>query len=370
MTSHLRFLAAVAATLAGALVAGADEQVFAPGTAQQNAVVVSTGPNGRCDTVAENGDIQLAQIGGGTPFRNGVRCGTNLIVETTAAGDDRQLIAVGRTCSNANVAVVDTGEDGISDTPATGDDLQAVAVGFAPSNTACVIAGGNGIADTPDPVASDDVRVLPFGTASPNTPAIRCGANLVADSTANNVNPTGDDVQLVPVGSPCAAADTPVVSSGPDGIADTRAGGVDLAIATVKPVKLVVGRNRPRASRSVNVIVSNREFGPNAPGSRTYSLRAVGGDCPSGTVNQIDADTVTPGLQATAAIPRGGRIKATFEVTARLEDWTTVDLISPGRCEIVVEAVATDTAPAADDMGNTSNNETSITLEVNDRNDQ
>lgn len=363
-------MAVVAATLGVALVARADEQVFAPGTAQQNAVVVSTGPNGRCETHADNEDIQLAQIGGGTPFRNGVRCGPNLIVETTAAGDDRQLIAVGRTCANQNVAVIDTGEDGVGQTAATGDDLQVVAVGAAPSNTPCVIAGGNGIADTPDPVASDDVRVLAFGSAAPNTPAILCGANLVADSTANNVKPGGDDVQLVAPGSPCANADTPVVSSGPDGIADTRAGGVDLTIATIKPVKLVVGRNRARVSRSVNVIVSNREFGPGSPGARTYSLRAVGGDCPSGTVSQIDSDALTPGLQATAAVPRGGRIKATFEVTARLEDWTTVDLSSPGRCQIVVEAVATDTAPAADDMGNTSNNETSVTLEVNDRNDQ
>jgi hypothetical protein len=370
MTSHLRFQAALALTLAGALVAGADEQVFAPGTAQQNAVVVSTGPNGRCDTQAANGDIQLAQIGGGTPFRNAVRCGTNLIVETTAAGDDRQLIAVGRTCANANTAVIDTGEDGIGNTAATGDDQQVVAVGFAPSNTPCVIAGGNGIADTPDPVASDDVRVLPFGTAAPNTPAIRCGANLVADTTANNVNPLGDDVQLIPLGGACPAADTPVVGSGPNGIADTRAGGVDLTIAPIKPVKLVVGRNRARSSRGVTVIVSNREFGPNAPGSRTFSIRAVGGSCPSGTVSQIDADALTPGLQATAAVPRGGRIKASFEVTARLEDWTTVDLNAPGRCQIVVEVVATDTAPALDDMGVTANNETSVTLEVNDRNDQ
>ncbi len=370
MTSHLRLMAALATTLAAALPAGADEQVFAPGTAQQNAVVVSTGPNGRCETNAGSGDIQLAQLNGGTPFRNAVRCGPNLVVETTAAGDDRQLIAVGRTCANTNVAVIDTGEDGIGNTAATGDDLQVTAVGAAPSNTPCVIAGGNGIADTPDPVTGDDVRVLAFGTATPSTAAIRCGANLIANTTANNVNAAGDDVQLIAPGSPCTTAADAVVDSGPNGIADTRAEGVDLALANIKPVKLVVGRNRPRATRTVSVIVSNREFGPSAPGSRTYSLRAVGGSCPSGTVTQIDADALQPGLQATAAIPRGGRVKASFEVTARLEDWTTVDLSAPGRCEVVVEAVATDTAPAGDDMVNTSNNETSVSLEVTDRNDQ
>jgi hypothetical protein len=367
--SPLRLSITLTATLAAALPAGADEQVFAPGTAQQNAVVVHTGPNGRCETQAESGDIQLAQIGGGTPFRNAVRCGANLIVETTAIGDDRQLIAVGRTCSNANIAVVDTGVDGIGNTPAAGDDTQATAVGAAPSNGPCVIAGGNGIADTPDPVASDDVRVLPFDTAAPNVPVILCGADLEASTTANNYDVTGDDVQLLAPGTPCADADTPVVDSGADGIAATRAEGVDLVIAPVKPVKLVIGRNRPRATRTVTVIVTNHEFGNNAPPSRTYSLRAVGNGCPSGTVTQIDANAFQNGLQATAAVPRGGRVKASFEVTARLEDWTTADVTAAGRCSVVVEAVATDTEPAGDDMGNTANNETSVSLEVSDRND-
>jgi hypothetical protein len=358
-----------AALVAAALPADADEQVFAPGTAQQNAVVVHTGPNGRCETRAESGDIQLAQLGGGTPFRNAVRCGPNLVVETSAAGDDRQLIAVGRTCSNENVAVIDTGEDGIGNTLAAGDDLQATAVGAAPSNGPCVIAGGNGIADTPDPVASDDVRVLPFGTAAPNVPVILCGANLVADTTANNVDVTGDDVQLLAPGAACADADTPVVDSGADGIADTRAEGVDLVLAPIKPVKLVIGRNRPRASRTVTAIVTNHEFGDAAPPSRTFTLRAVGNGCPNGTVTRIDANAFQAGLQATAAVPKGGRVKASFEVTARLEDWTTADVTAAGRCEVVVEAVATETDPAGDDMGNTANNQTTVSLEVNDRND-
>jgi len=360
----------VAATLvAAALPANADEQVFAPGTAQQNAVVVHTGPNGRCETQAESGDIQLAKLGGGAPFRNGVRCGANLIVETAALGDDRQLIAVGRTCSNATVAVIDTGEDGIGNTPAAGDDTQATPVGGAPANGPCVIAGGNGIADTPDPVVSDDVRVLPFDTAAPNVPVILCGADLVATTTANNVDVTGDDVQLLAPGTPCATAETPVIDSGANGIADTRAEGVDLVLAPIKPVKLVIGRNRPRVTRTVTAIITNHEFGANAPQSRTYSLRAVGNGCPSGTITQIDANAFQNGLQATASIPKGGRVKASFEVTARLEDWTTADVTAPGRCEVTVEAVAVETQPAGDDMGDTSNNETTVSLEVNDRND-
>lgn len=370
MQSYPRLIATVAATLvAAALPARADEQVFAPGTAQQNAVVVSTGPNGRCETKAASADIQLAKLGGGAPFRNAVRCGANLIVETAALGDDRQLIAVGRTCSNANISVVDTGEDGIGNTPAAGDDTQATAVGAAPSNAPCVIAGGNGIADTPDPTVSDDVRVLPFNTAAPNVAVILCGADLVADTTANNYDDDGDDVQLIQPGAACATAETPVVNSGPNGIANTRAEGVDLVIAPIKPVKLVIGRNRPRVTRTVTAIITNHEYGDSAPQTRDFSLRAVGNGCPSGTVTQIDANAYQPGLQATAPVQKGGRVKATFEVTARLEDWTTADISAPGRCEVVVEAVAVETDPAGDDMGETANNQTSVSLEVNDRND-
>jgi hypothetical protein len=349
--------------------ARADEQVFAPGTAQQDAVVINTGANGLCETTAASGDIQLAELGGGSPFRNAVRCGVNQVSDTTAGGDDRQLIAVGRGCNTTTTVIIDTGPNGISESTAVGDDSQAIAPGVAPANQPCVIAGGNGIADTPAP-AGDDVGVLAPGTATPNTAAIRCGGNQVSDTAANNVNPSGDDVQLVAVGGACANATTPAVDSGPDGIADTRAEGADLVVDSTKPVKINIGRGRERATKLVKVTVSNREFGATAPAARTYVLRANAGSCPSGTVSQIDADATLPGLQATGSVPRGSRIKATFVVTARLEDYTTVDSNAPARCQVDVEVEALDTTPDLDDAGDTTNNEAPVTLEVVDRNDQ
>jgi len=193
-------VAFLCAAVAFARVAGADQQIIAPGTAQQDAVVVNTGADGICQTTAATGDIQAAPVGSGTPFRTEIRCGTNKVVETLAAGDDTQLIAFGATCKNANNAVVDTGLDGIADTTAAGDDTQVIAVGTAPANTPCVITGGNGVADTAA-AAGDDVLVLsPVGTAAPNTDVIHCGPNLVADTTANNFA-AGDDVQVIPVGN-------------------------------------------------------------------------------------------------------------------------------------------------------------------------
>jgi len=351
-------------------VARGDEQVFAPGTAQQDAVVINTGADGLCQTAAASGDIQLAELGSGSPFRNGVRCGLNQTADTTAGGDDRQLVAIGRACNNANTPIIDTGPNGISDSTAVGDDTQVIAPGVAPANQPCVIAGANGIADTPDPPAGDDARVLAFGTATPNTTAIRCGGNQVADTTANNVDPSGDDVQLVAVGSPCANANTPVVDSGPDGIADTRAEGADLVVSSTKPVKVNIGRGRERATKLVKVTVSNREFGATAPAARGYVLRANAGSCPGGTVSQIDADATLPGLQATGTVARGSRVKATFVVTARLEDYTTVDSNAPARCQVDVEAEALDTTPDLDDAGDIANNAAPVTLEVVDRNDQ
>ena len=77
--------------------ARADVQLIAPGTGPQNATVISTGPDGICNTAAATGDIQAAPVGQGTPNQNVIRCGPNKTAETAAAGDDRQLIAVGGT---------------------------------------------------------------------------------------------------------------------------------------------------------------------------------------------------------------------------------------------------------------------------------
>jgi len=84
--SRAIILATVA--LVTAATARADEQVIAPGTADQAAVVVNTGPDGICNTTAAASDIQAAPVGQGTPFRTEIRCGTDKIAQTAAAGDD------------------------------------------------------------------------------------------------------------------------------------------------------------------------------------------------------------------------------------------------------------------------------------------
>ncbi len=371
-----RWTIACAVLVRSAVAAFPDEQIIAPGTAQQDAVVINTGPDGICQTTASPGDIQAAPVGSGTPFRTEIRCGANKLVETAATGDDTQLIALGAACKGANNPIIDTGKNGVADTTANnvtpgGDDTQVIAVGTSPANTPCVITGGNGVADTAAPLlGSDDVLVLtPVGTAAPNSDVIHCGPNLVADTTANNFT-AGDDVQLIAVGAGCASENDVVVDSGPNGIADTRAEGPDLTLRVPRPLHLAIGKGKETASKTVKLVVSNVEFGPTAPAARLYRLKVSKGSCPSATVNQIDADASTTTLDATALVSKGGSLKASFVVTVHLEDITTVASNVPFRCAVDVDAIATDTDPDVDDASNSQNNSATVEVDVTDSNDK
>ena len=366
---RMRRIVVLGTLLATAGWAVADQQQIAPGTGSQNAVVVNTGPDGICNTTAAAGDLPAANVGSGTPFRTEIRCGANKVVDTVAAGDDTQLIAVGATCPNANKVVIDTGLDGVADTTAAGDDTQVITVGTAPANTPCVSTGADGVAQTAT-ASGDDNVVLAAGTAQPNTDVVLCGPNGIADTTANNRNPSGDDVQVIAVGAACTTNQV-VVDSGANGIADTQAEGPDLVLKVLKPTKVVIPTSALGgiASKTIKLAVQNVEFGATAPAARSYKLVTGNGDCPSGTVTQLDADAATPGLQATANVPKGGTLKGSFTVTFHLQDITTVSSKIPFRCSINVEADAVDTLPDEDDAANPQNNHQTVDIEVFDKND-
>ena len=86
-------------------------------------------------------------------------------------------------------------------------------------------------------------------------------------------------------------------------------------------------------------------------------------------MTQLDADSVTPGLQAVANVPLGGKIKASVIATVKLENVISVSSKIPFRCTFDVNAVALDTDPDVDDAANPENNTTTVDLEVFDRND-
>jgi hypothetical protein len=349
--------------------ARADRQSVAPGTGLQSATELDSGANGICETPARRDDVQAIPVGKGSPFEDEIRCGPDRTVSTAAAGDDVQLVAVGSACGR-NQAVIDTGADGIASSTAVPGDEALIAPGLGAPNRPCILAGGNGLADTPDPARGDDARILLVGHAEPNSPVIRCGSNEVAETAANNLR-GGDDVQLVPVGAPCDSASTVVVDSGVNGIAETRAQGVDLVleIPNPKPIRLAIRRRQAAASKRVKVVVSNREFGASAPASRAYALSVSNGSCPQGTVSGVDSDARAGGFQTTAGVRLRGRVKAAFVVTLHLEDITSLDRRIPFRCAVVVEANAIDTAPDPDDAANPSNNSARVEIEAVDMND-
>jgi hypothetical protein len=365
----VRIVLSLVSALAVASAARADRQVVAPGTGLQSATELDSGANGICETPARRDDVQAIAVGKGSPFEDEIRCGPDRIANTPAAGDDTQRVAVGSACGR-NEVVIDTGPDGIASSTAVPGDEALIAPGTGAPNRPCVLTGGNGLADTPDPARGDDVRILLVGHAEPNAPVIRCGPNRVAETAANNVR-GGDDVQLVGVGAPCPNAGTIVVDAGANGIAETRAQGVDLALVVPdpKPVRLAIRRRQATASKRVKLLVVNREFGASAPASRAYTLSVGSGSCPDGTVSAVDADARAPGLQPTASVRLRGRVKAAFVVTLRLEDVTSVDRHIPFRCAVTVEAEAVDTAPDPDDAANPSNNSVRVEIEALDLND-
>jgi hypothetical protein len=356
----------------GTPIAHADTQEIAVGTGLQSATVIDSGANGICETAATPDDILLVAVGAAPPNQAEIKCGPNKLAESAAVGDDNQLVAIGAPCGNPNTAVVDTGADGVADTTAAGDDVQLVAVGTTPPNLPCIITGANGKADTPDPLGGDDVRHIATGSGVPNAAVVRCGPNRVADTQANNAVPGGDDVQLVSAGSPCANQNTIVVDSGANGIAETLAEGPDLVLKKVaRAVTIWIRRGAQNKRKTIRVTVVNVESLASAPASRTYSLVATDGSCPNGTVSNVDSDArrISPGIQASASIPKGGTIRGSFDVTFGLEDITSAGKKVPFRCAVDVQADALDSAPDPDDAANPENNSLAVDFEVFDKND-
>ena len=93
---RIRMLVLTAALLLPAA-SRADVQLIAPGTGPQNAIVVSTGADGICNTAAATGDIQAAPIGQGTPNHPS----TIVQVQTAEAVD-----LIERFFANPNVAYI------------------------------------------------------------------------------------------------------------------------------------------------------------------------------------------------------------------------------------------------------------------------
>src|SRR5262249_50440437 len=157
---------------------------------------------------------------------------------------------------------------------------------------------------------------------------------------------------------------TVVVDSGANGIAETRAQGVDLLIVSAARLyQVTIPKKKQLASKRIKVAVVNREFGGSAPPSRGFTLTANDSGCPDGTVIVVDANARVPGIQATSAVGRRGKAKGSVLVTFGVGDVTTPDRQTPLRCAVTITATSTDTIPAVDDASSTGNNSTRVEFE-------
>jgi cysteine-rich repeat protein len=145
-------------------------------------------------------DVQVVAVGTAvTLHQRVVAPGRDGILQTAPAGTDyasegMRLLA---------------GDNGAVDSTADGDDVQLVATGTFPLAPAAIVitAGPNGVLDTS--AEGDDEVVGPDG--------IRPGPNGVVQSIAR-----GDDVQLIPLGTTGVPEDAVAIGAGADGVLQTR----------------------------------------------------------------------------------------------------------------------------------------------------
>jgi hypothetical protein len=114
---------------------------------------ISVGANGLADTTAAGDDVQLIPVGQGRPHAIVIHPGTNGQLDTTPGGDDTVFPSEDRLTSGAN---------GIVETSAQSDDVQVIPVGMGYTSTTfmplAIGAGPNGLLDSaPQP----DDQVVP-----------------------------------------------------------------------------------------------------------------------------------------------------------------------------------------------------------------
>ncbi|HOW69829.1 MAG TPA: IPT/TIG domain-containing protein [Phycisphaerae bacterium] len=116
-----------------------------------------------------------------TPYSSwAITDGGNGLADTTATGDDLQVIAAGDPVAPGDV-VIEPGPNGVMDTTPAGDDVAGV--------TEAIANGPNSTCDTL--AAGDDLQIIdPGDLALPGQVVVRAGPNGVIDSTPN---PNGDD---------------------------------------------------------------------------------------------------------------------------------------------------------------------------------
>ena len=173
-----------------------DVQAIPSGKGQPDQMCITPGANGTLDTISVGGDDT---VGGG-----GIKTGPNGICESTAGGDDVQVIPVGK--GKPNVICVTKGANNHLDTAPTGDDvLNGDSINTGPDGICNTTAHTANIAPQTAPSASDLQQYLNqvFGLQT-NTYFYVYTQNYTVNYDLNHdgilqiaTPPSGDEVSLI-----------------------------------------------------------------------------------------------------------------------------------------------------------------------------
>ncbi len=108
---------------------------------------ITAGPDGIANTSAAGDDVQVIPVGNGLPNEIAILPGLDGILDSTPSGDD-QIEDLGP------IQVITTGAKGKLQTEASGDDIQRIPVGQGEANVTIITPGPNGILEST--VAGDD----------------------------------------------------------------------------------------------------------------------------------------------------------------------------------------------------------------------
>jgi hypothetical protein len=256
-----------------------------------------------------------------------ILAGLNKKCDTTAKGDDVQVVAVGQTVASPSVVVVSPGRNGVLDTVPSADDINSEGprIVAGPDSTAASVAQG------------DDVQVLPAGTSPvpPNAIVISPGPDGVLNTKPvgddkimgpDGIRPgpggavhtvaQGDDVQLVPVATTGVPTDTVVISAGANGILDTAPVGGDVAdVVTGYEVSATCSAGTPFA-----ILAGANGIADTLAEKGTCTIASAphffGESC------QSDADCGTGFNAATSTVAVGATASTTAATTLTLVDAT------------------------------------------------
>jgi len=107
---------------------------------------ISAGANGICNTTAAGDDVQIIPLNNGAAYAIAILPGANNVINTTPGGDDTRY---GQT--------ITTGPNGVCNTTASGDDVQQIPVNQGQSYAICIGPGANGYLNTT--ISGDDTNL-------------------------------------------------------------------------------------------------------------------------------------------------------------------------------------------------------------------